>query len=159
MALIRNITDKRNIPHEPGEWLLLRKLTWRQLEAAREERGNKALEKMRRIGGDMTRAFMEIEERQARVTQEATERVSALGLPPAVVVEPVEVKPERTLATELARYDLDMLLSMGIANWSYPEPFSKDAMLSLDKRTSQWAGEQLLDLADALRDEGDVKNG
>ncbi len=163
MALIRNITDKKDIPHEPGQWLLLRKLTWRQLQRALDVKADKALDKMRKIGGDLTRALVDMEDR-AKQSDLVFVPGSPATLPPAadgapMVVTPVAEPKPRTLADELKRYDLDTLLLMGIANWSYPDALTPDAVITLDQKTSEWAGEMLLEMAEALRSEADRKNG
>jgi len=43
--LINDVTRKVEIPHEPGEWMVLRKLTWRQEELAKEIQSDKFLKK------------------------------------------------------------------------------------------------------------------
>lgn len=51
MGLIIGILEKKNIPHEPGEFMEIRKLSWMELEEARQCRQDKALETVKKLQG------------------------------------------------------------------------------------------------------------
>jgi len=51
--LINDVTRKVEIPHEPGEWMILRKLSWRQEELAKEMQTDKVLKKAKSFVGMM----------------------------------------------------------------------------------------------------------
>lgn len=48
------------IPHEPGEWMELRALTWRQLKAAKAARQTEVLQSVRTLGGDLLRDLQQM---------------------------------------------------------------------------------------------------
>ena len=53
MALVTHITKRVEIPHEAGEWLELRKLSWVQLERAKDEATSEQMRVLREMGGDL----------------------------------------------------------------------------------------------------------
>lgn len=142
--LIRNITEKIAIAHESEQWMVLRKLTGRQVRAARERVADNALDKMKRMGGDVVKSINEIVAPAAK-TDAATD---------AAAVDP------------LKGYDLDLLLKYGIANWSYvddksnePMPVNDDNIALLDSETERWAALEILRISGVNQTESDRKNG
>lgn len=57
MALVNNITKRLEIPHESGEWMEIKKLSWAQLEAASDVASMAALERIGKMGGDVIAAI------------------------------------------------------------------------------------------------------
>ncbi len=57
MALVTNITKRAEIPHEPGEFMEFKKLSWKQLEHAQEISSDALMAKMKSMGGDLIQAF------------------------------------------------------------------------------------------------------
>ncbi len=57
MALVTNITKKVDIPHEEGEWMEFRKLSWKQLEHASDVSTDALMERMKKMGGDILKAL------------------------------------------------------------------------------------------------------
>lgn len=137
--LIRNITDRFPIPHEPDQFMILRKLTGKQLRRCKEQVGDHALDKMRRMGGEVFKAVSEI-------TDEKLEQAKAAAS-----------------TDRLAGYDLDSVLKFGIANWSYAEngtavPVNDDTIAALDTKTERWAAETTLEFSGAFETPVDRKN-
>lgn len=58
--LVGTNTRRVEIPHEPGEWLELRALTWRQLKAAKAARQTEVLQSVRTLGGDLLRDLQQM---------------------------------------------------------------------------------------------------
>lgn len=58
--LVGTNTRRVEIPHEPGEWLELRQLTWRQLKAAKAARQMEVLQSVRTLGGDLLRDLQQM---------------------------------------------------------------------------------------------------
>lgn len=58
--LVGTNTRRVEIPHEPGEWLELRQLTWRQLKAAKAARQMEVLQSVRTLGGDLLRELQQM---------------------------------------------------------------------------------------------------
>lgn len=137
--LIKSITERVAIAHEPEQWMILRKLTGRQIRAAREKVSDNALDKMKRMGGDVVKAINELQ-----VTAGADKSADA-GDP-------------------LKGFDLDLLLKFGIANWSYVDEENKaidvndDNMGTLDTQTERWAALEILRIAGVNQTEADRKN-
>lgn len=144
--LIRNITTKRDIPHEPGEWMVLRKLTGRQLRVAADKVGENALDKMRKMGGEVFKAVNDINASSA-ATAAKDEKTSK-------VVDP------------LNSFDMEVLLGYGIASWSYVDsetskgvPCNDETKAQLDQTTERWAALEILKFSGVLRTEEEQKNG
>ena len=57
MALVTGITRKVEIPHEPGEWMELKRLSWRQLEVAAEVQTDILFKRIKKMGSDIVSAF------------------------------------------------------------------------------------------------------
>ncbi|MDD5502586.1 MAG: hypothetical protein PHH26_03880 [Candidatus Thermoplasmatota archaeon] len=57
MALVTGVTKKVEIPHEPGKWMELKRLSWRQLEAAAEIQTDILFERIKKMGSDIVAAF------------------------------------------------------------------------------------------------------
>ena len=53
MGLVTNITKRLDVPHEQGEWVEIRKLSWRQLEAASDAQTEKAMAKVSGLGAEL----------------------------------------------------------------------------------------------------------
>lgn len=64
MALVSKITKKVDIPHEHGEWIEFRKLSWKQLEKASDIASEASLDRIRKLGGDMVSALRKIADDQ-----------------------------------------------------------------------------------------------
>ncbi len=57
MALINDKTRKVDIPHEPGEWMELKKLSWRQLALAADIQTDETIGRLKKLGGDLFKAL------------------------------------------------------------------------------------------------------
>jgi len=57
VALVTGITRKVEIPHEPGEWMELKRLSWRQLEVAAEVQTDILFKRIKKMGSDIVSAF------------------------------------------------------------------------------------------------------
>lgn len=53
MGLVVGMTNRVNIPHEPGEWMQFRRLSWRTLQEASDRRTDDVITRFADIGGDM----------------------------------------------------------------------------------------------------------
>lgn len=115
MALIKDVTQEVEIPHEPGESMTFRKLSWRELEQAAEEQQAKSLKRMKEMGGDVLQA----------ITQSSTDTSSQEG------------GPEN-------QYDKKTVLVKGIRAWSYQEKVTPDNIDMLDRQTADWAFSQII---------------
>ena len=77
--LIGATTQRVDIPHEPGEWLELRMLSWLDLEEARAERQARALQLMRGLGADLVAQLQGVtQDGQADGGQQELDRATVL---------------------------------------------------------------------------------
>lgn len=129
MALVTKVREKREIPHEPGEWMVLQKLSFRQLEDASETMVLRTRERLRAFGGDLYKAIRES-------NREEIERQT--GIDPEDLDDQVD---------PLAQYDTFTLLRHGIHDWSYDEKLNDTTRAQLDEETSEWAAREILKLA------------
>ena len=63
--LVRSATKRLEIPHEPGQHMTLRRLSWRQLEEASETASLVSLERAGRMGPEMVVALRKIADGEA----------------------------------------------------------------------------------------------
>ena len=123
MALISNLAVRRDIPHEPGEWIEFRPLGWLDLERARTAQTSRVLRNAREMGAEV---FSSLTDRE---------------------------RPAETAADPLAGYDRWELLSASIAGWSYADRLNKDAIARLDEQTALWAAREVLALSEPPTEE------
>lgn len=115
--LVGNTTYRRDIPHEPGEWIMFKLLSWRALEEARTRRQNDAL-----------RSFAGVADVVAQLSSVKREDVQAA---------------DEDRATQ---FDRATLLRKGIAAWSYDAPVDDAALDDLDEVTAEWAVREIIAL-------------
>lgn len=116
--LTRDITTRREIPHEPGEWMVFQLLSWRALQEARDTRQAAALKSISGVA-DVVRELQ-----SARTSVE---------------VQAAEVDP-------LTEFDRGTLLRKGIKAWSYPPEPTQQTIDELDEQTAVWAAREILSL-------------
>src|SRR5215203_2914045 len=125
--LVGNTTVKRDIPHEPGEWMTFKLLSWRSLEEARALRQTAALRSFQGVA-DVVRELQ-----SART--------------PEVAGAAVEV-PDPT-----SSFDRATLLVRGIHAWSYDAPLTPAALDDLDEQTAEWAAKEIVSLHSRTEEE------
>ena len=111
MALVTSMRYDEQIPHEPGESMRLRVLSWKELEAAREARTTSGINRAKQAGGELLTALQGINPREV----------------------------EEAAKDPLNDYDWTALLRAGIVSWSYTEDLSFDSIDLLDEPTARWA--------------------
>jgi hypothetical protein len=55
--LITDKTRKVDIPHEPGEWVEIKKLSWRQLTLAADIQTDETIARLKKMGGDLFKSL------------------------------------------------------------------------------------------------------
>lgn len=113
MAIVSNITKQVDIPHEDGEWMKFRRLSWRQLEEASEAQMKDSLERMKELGGDMVKALREFGQEQQG--QESQQYDQAAILCAGIV--------DWSYGEEVCEENID-LLDKQTAEWAYHEILS-----------------------------------
>lgn len=128
MAIVTGLTKKVEIPHEKGEWIIIRQLSKRQKEKAAEARLNSVVGLAKRMGPEL---------------------MDRLG--------GKEGRATPTVDNPNDAYDWPTVLRSGIAEWSYKEPVSAEAIDGLDEATANFAFEQILAFSGPPSEE-EVKN-
>ena len=62
--IVTDIIKRADIPHETGEWIEFKRLSWRQLEMAGEVQSDAMLKKMKAMGGDLLAALKQTAEKE-----------------------------------------------------------------------------------------------
>ena len=102
--------ERLEIPHEPGEWMEFRPLSWKQLEGASRARTRSAIA----LAGEIP---SEVYERMGNISERAK-----------------DPDPEPT-----EQYDRATVLLAAITGWSYDDELNKENIEALDEETSEWA--------------------
>lgn len=55
--IVKNITKRCDIPHEQGEWMVFRRLSWKQLEEASDISSDASFERIKKMGPEIMAAF------------------------------------------------------------------------------------------------------
>lgn len=55
--IVKSITKQVDIPHEPGEWMLFKRLSWRQLDEASDIASDASFERIKKMGAEMVEAL------------------------------------------------------------------------------------------------------
>lgn len=110
VALRTGLVERREIPHEAGSWMEFRLLGWKDLDDARRARQDDAFDSMRKMGKELYQMLQD-------------------GRP----------EDTATAVDPLAAYDLETVLRLGIAAWSYDDPVSEVTIRFLDPVTAEWA--------------------
>ena len=116
--LITNMTKRVEIPHEPGEWMVFKKLSWRQLEVAQNVASDEAIKRTKKLGGDVLVSLRKLWRDQK----------NELETDPAT------------------KYDRGTVLEAGIVQWSYDAEVNKENIDKLDAETAEWAFREILDM-------------
>lgn len=118
-------TGKREIPHEPGQWMDFQMLNWVTLNLSKKIR------------------LAELHKETTTLSRETLEQLRAELA--AAKVAGVDIA-----ADPLIRHDRLTLLTYGIAEWSYGDTIEPS---NIDDRTSEWAAREILAFSDPTGDD------
>lgn len=127
--LVTDEAIRRDIPHEPGQWIEFRRLSSAQLNRARKAREKEAREEaagmLQILGPDFLRSLREGDtEQKQRIVRELEE-----------------------LEYQVSNYDIGILLKEGIVAWSYDGGLPSDGTNPtemLDEKTARWAANNVI---------------
>ena len=139
------ITKELEIPHEPGETITIRKLSWKQLANARKERQEAVFATVKAMGGEVLSA---LPSRCSKGCGE--EKHQGACPPPEERADPSGVDPTN-------EYDHGTLLQTGIVSWSYEKPANVGNIDDLDEVTAKWAVAEIV-AYNTAPSEGERKN-
>ena len=130
--LTKSVTKRIELGHEPGDWIEVRPLSWRDLEGAKDRHQNQLMARAADLG-DALKALQGLSsDQQAAAQKEAAAKQNPSDL-----------------------YDVGYLLHRAIVDWSYGEPVTEEAIDSLDQQTVDVVLAELL----PKTSEADLKNG
>ena len=130
--LVSEIIEKVEIPHEEGQWVELRKLSFTALEEAGKVRQRKGVADVREMGGDVVEAIMRSSKKQTD-GEEGQER------------------------DRVESYDWETLIGKAVVGWSYDKKPTPASIRDLDSRTARWLVTEICD-RNPLEDEEAAKN-
>ncbi len=128
--MLTPVTQRLEVPGQPGQWVEIRKLGWRALRDASDAASHAAFALVRDLG---------------KAGMEAVQLVSS-----------DQVDAYKRSAT--AAYDPGVLLRKAIIGWSLSEKPTPDEIDDLSEEVAVWLVEQIVALAKPPRDEATVKN-
>ena len=118
-----SITETIQMPHDPGGFVVIRKLAPRHLDAAQKESQRKSLQAFRDMGG--VAVFKEIQD-----------------------IKTDDKKKDEKAADPLLGYDQISLLQSAIVSWSYEEdPKNVDVLDDIDEDTRDLLARAILTLS------------
>jgi hypothetical protein len=121
-VLTKNVTRRVDIPHEPGQFMTFRQLSWVQLAEAEQARSSQVLRNLHDMGPELMTALQGAQSPQQNAT------------------------PQPAQQDAKDRLDQATVLKYGIAGWSYEEPVTPENVALLDVTTAKWALDEILHL-------------
>ena len=128
MGLVKGINWEKEIPHEEGQKMTFRRLSWAQLEEAAEINKRNTFADIKSMGADAVRALGEMREELKAAKEEQGNT-----------------------------YDKRTVLNAGIVAWTYPENVNPENIGLLDEETAEWAFQEIVN-AHKARTEKQRKN-
>lgn len=149
MALVKHLIRSHvQIPHEPGEWMDLRPLTFMELDDAQM----KGYVGMLKGVGEMEEVSATVVKIMAAQADAQAETAAATGDEEegevAAAVKRVEAEPD-----PLAGLDAYTVLCAGIVAWSYEDEVTPENIRLLDPETATWAAAEIV----ALKSKSDLE--
>jgi hypothetical protein len=121
--LVSKIVEKIDIPHEEGQWVEIRSLSFTAMEEANDNKQERDLMQVKRMGGDVFEAIVR--------SSKKTETTS----------KDEEDDPKKGVTLE--SYDKETLLRKAIVAWSYDGKPTVDRIRDLDARTANWLSREI----------------
>lgn len=114
--LVNKSVRRVDLPHEPGQWVEVRPLSWADSVAAKKAASEATLHAFRDLGTDFLSQLQSLQSAPS----------------PADAAEPAPANP-------LAGYDRRIVLERGLVAWSYDEPVTPENISLLDEQTAEVA--------------------
>lgn len=125
---------RREIPHEPGEWMDFCKLSWRQMRDARKRQEKDNIATVKEFGAEFIQALNSDggEKKAKKLLQEQ------------------QYDPRA--------FDQETLLSEGIVAWSYQMELDLTSVAQLDEVTADWAMREIIAINRPMSEEEEKKD-
>ena len=141
--LVDRHVKRLDVPHEPGEWLELRRLSFGELRDLRRESEGAYLAALAVLPDNVLDAQLRLESERAEKRRKAAEEAKAAGADDVPAADGPKGDP-------LAGKDIATVLGFGVVGWSYtgadgePVPVTGEAIAMLDEATAVWAAREIL---------------
>lgn len=137
--LVSKIVEKLDIPHEEGQWVEIRNLSWTAMEEAVNNKQERDIGQVKRMGGDVFEAIMRSsKDDDAPAEDESTEK--------------------KGRGATFESYDMETLLRKAIISWSYEGKPTVERIQDLDAKTAKWLAREIYERNKPDTEE-DSKNG
>ena len=123
--LVSKIVEKLDVPHEEGQWVEIKNLSWKAMEEAVNNKQERDIGQVKRMGGDVFEAIM-------RSTNKDEDKKDDEGQP-----------EKKVRGGTFESYDMETLLRKAIISWSYDGKPTLERIQDLDARTAKWLARQI----------------
>tara|TARA_R110000824_G_scaffold21078_6_gene78869 strand:- start:9878 stop:10303 length:426 start_codon:yes stop_codon:yes gene_type:complete len=125
--LVSKIVEKLDVPHEEGQWVEIKNLSWKAMEEAVNNKQERDIGQVKRMGGDVFEAIM-------RSSNESNKDDD----------KPEKEGPEKKVrGATFESYDMETLLRKAIISWSYEGKPTVERIQDLDARTAKWLAREV----------------
>ena len=132
--LTMGITERLDVPGEEGQWIEVRRLSWKHLADARKARQEAVFATVRAMGGEVLKSLPSRcskgcgeEKHEGRCT-------------------PVAQRADQAATDPVNEFDIETLLQSAVVGWSYEETVSKDTISDLSEPTANWLAAEIVRL-------------
>ena len=123
--LVSKIVERLEIPHEEDQWVEIRNLSWTAMEEAVNNKQERDIGQVKRMGGDVFEAIM----RSSNEEKDDGE----------------EKKEKKKKSAVFESYDMETLLRKAVVSWSYEGKPTLERLQDLDAKTAKWLAREIYD--------------
>jgi|TARA_R110000824_G_scaffold132891_1_gene295454 hypothetical protein len=123
--LVSKIVEKLDVPHEEGQWIEIKNLSWKAMEEAVNNKQERDIGQVKRMGGDVFEAIM----RSSNKDDDDK--------------KPDEGSEKTVRGGTFESYDMETLLRKSIIAWSYDGKPTVERIQDLDARTAKWIAQEI----------------
>ena len=121
--LVSKIVEKVDIPHEEGQWIEIRNLSFTAMEEANDNKQERDLLQVKRMGGDVFEANVRSSNKKEKESKDEEDSTTKGG--------------------SFESYDKETLLRKAIVGWSYDGKPTVERIRDLDARTANWLSREI----------------
>jgi hypothetical protein len=122
--LVSKIVEKLDVPHEEGQWVEIKNLSWKAMEEAVNNKQERDIGQVKRMGGDVFEAIMRSTNKNEGKSED-------------------EESEKKVRGATFESYDMETLLRKAILSWSYDGKPTVERIQDLDARTAKWLAREV----------------
>tara|TARA_R110000824_G_scaffold125560_2_gene284728 strand:- start:446 stop:862 length:417 start_codon:yes stop_codon:yes gene_type:complete len=122
--LVSKIVEKLDVPHEVGQWVEIRNLSWKSMEEAVNNKQERDIGQVKRMGGDVFEAIMRSSNKDEDKTGD-------------------EGADKKARGGTFESYDMETLLRKAVISWSYDGKPTVERIQDLDAKTAKWLAREI----------------